>query len=283
VVKTSVLKDGLHTGAIEHYRDALYYDHTYRHRTADVEYYRQFVRQHGGPVLELGGGSGRIALALVKDGADVTVLDASASMLARAEAKAKVELNARDRKRLRLVHGDMRGFSLPGKFASILAPFNTLLHLYDPADFAACFAAVARHLSAQGLFVCDVSVPDLTELLRKPDRIYRIRPFVHPTLRCKVRYEEQFRYDPVSQVQHVTIRFIPERGGAGTKKAARPAKPQEILLSQRQIFPAELRALLALGGLELQARHGDFTGRPFGQDDGVQIVTARAKAKTARK
>ncbi|MEI8255396.1 MAG: hypothetical protein WCJ30_06945, partial [Deltaproteobacteria bacterium] len=71
------------------------------------------------------------------------------------------------------------------------------------------------------------------------------------------------------QVQHVTIRFEPG------SDAPRRAKPTETLLSQRQIFPNELRGLLALGGLRLVARHGDFDGRPLEAEDLVQIVTAR--------
>lgn len=278
-------------GAVEHYDDADYYDFTYRRRTEDIEYYQRFVRQHGGPVLELGGGSGRVALALVRDGAEVTVLDASKPMLARAQVKANELLSASERKRLKLVHGDMRSFSFKQQFASILAPFNTLLHLYEPADFAACFSAIAAHLSKGGLFVSDVRMPNLSELARRPDRVYRARPFVHPTWGCKVQYQEQFNYDPIKQVQHVTIRFTREgdtrsvkttvkaAAKTTTKKAVKSRAPKEqtILLSQRQIFPNEFRALLALGGLELAARHGDFSGRPLDPDDPQQIVIARRK------
>lgn len=269
-------KHELEPGAVEHYNDALYYDHTYRTRTEDVGFYRRFVRQHGGPVLELGAGSGRVTIPLVEDGADVCALEASEAMLARAEAKANETLAPKDRKRLELVLGDMRDFSLKRTFNLVLAPFNTLLHLYEPQDFARCFSTVAKHLAPGGRFVFDVRVPQLKELARDPDRVYRVRPFKHPTLGHKVEYEEQFRYDPIKQVQHVTIRFKPGPG------APRRAKPFEVLLSQRQIFPNELRALLALGGLELAGRYGDFSGRPLADDDHVQIIVARATTGQAR-
>ena len=70
-------------GAREHYDDAVYYDYTYRRRRDDVEYYRRVARQYGGPVLELGVGTGRVGLALAHDGFDVVGLDANPAMLAR--------------------------------------------------------------------------------------------------------------------------------------------------------------------------------------------------------
>ncbi len=257
-------------GASDHYDDAGYYDFTYRGRTEDIAFYRRIARLHGGPVLELGGGSGRISLALAKDGYDVDVLDTSRPMLARGEARALAELRAADgHGRAVFRREDMRAFALDRKYPLILAPFNTLLHLYEPDDFAACFKRVASHLAPEGAFVFDVRMPDLRELCRDPGHVYRSRGFRHPTLGYRVEYTERFDYDPIKQVQHVTIRFEP---GAD---APRRTKPVETLLSQRQIFPNELRGLLALGGLRLVARHGDFDGRPLAPGDAVQIVTAR--------
>jgi SAM-dependent methyltransferase len=266
-----VTTDELDPGAIQHYEDAEYYDYTYRRRVEDVGFYRRFARQHGGPVLELGAGSGRVTIPLAEDGATVVGLEASRAMIARAESRREHALEPAARERARFVHGDMRDFSLGERFNLVFAPFNTLLHLYEPDDFARCFHRVREHMAPGGRFVFDVRFPVLTELARDPERVYRARPFKHPTLGYKVQYEEQFRYDPLKQVQHVTIRFKPGEG------APKKAKAHEVLLSQRQIFPNELRALMALGGLELAGRYGDFTGRPLHDDDPVQIVVARAK------
>jgi SAM-dependent methyltransferase len=264
-------------GAREHYADAVYYDFTYRTRTEDIAYYRRIVQQHGGPVLELGGGSGRVSIALAKAGYDVLVLDASTAMLKQGRARAREELDRRTgHGTVVFQHADMRSFALGKKFPTIVAPFNTLLHLYEPDDFAACFRNVVQHLTPDGVFVFDVRMPSLRELTRDPDRVYRARGFRHPTLGHRIEYSEQFEYDPVKQVQHVTIRFEPGPG------APPGAKPVETLLSQRQIFPNELRALLALGGLRLTARHGDFTGRALHSDDVVQIITAKRAAATAK-
>ena len=60
--------DLLERGTREHYDDAAYYDHAYKRRRDDVDFYRGTARRLGGPVLELGVGTGRVALELARDG-----------------------------------------------------------------------------------------------------------------------------------------------------------------------------------------------------------------------
>lgn len=250
--------DLLDRGSREHYDDPAYYDQAYRRRRDDVDFYRGVARRLGGPVLELGVGSGRVAIPLCQDGHAVLGVDPSRPMLDRCRALA-ADL---PRGRLTLREGDMRDVRLRRRFPLVIAPFNALMHLYEPADIVRCFANVRRHLADDGRFVFDVRMPDLRELAFDPDREYKGRPFLHPTL-GKVRYTEQFRYDPIKQVQYVTMRFYPAKG-----------RPRETVLAHRQIFPAELRGLLTAGGLRLTKRMGDPSGRPLGPDDEVQIIEA---------
>lgn len=249
--------DPMLRGAREHYEDAVYYDYTYRQRRDDVAFYTRLARQHRGPVLELGIGSGRVGIAIAQTGAEVVGVDPSAPMLTRAKERAQ-SLGVEN---LTLCQGDMRSLALGRRFGLVIAPFNALLHLYEPDDFRRCFESVRAHLAPGGRFVFDVRVPSPAELARNPERWYKCRGFVHPRLGVKVAYYERFFYDPIKQVQYVTMRFEPE-GAQG---------PFEVLLTQRQIFPNELRALLALGGLKMVKRWGDFSGRPLGPDD-IEMV-----------
>jgi SAM-dependent methyltransferase len=251
--------DMLERGSHEHYDDAEYYDKRYQRRRDDVEFYRALVRQRGGPVLELGAGSGRVSIPIARDGATVWAMDPSVAMLERARQGSATL----PRGSLTLREGDMRDFSFRKRFPLIVAPFNVLMHLYEPVDFARCFRCVARHLAPDGRFVFDVRMPNLRELALDPDREYAGRPFVHPSL-GPVKYTEQFQYDPIKQVQYITMRF------RTTKK-----KVTEVVLAHRQIFPAELRALLELGGLKLSKRMGDFSGKPLFEEAEVQIIEAR--------
>ncbi len=269
--------DLLERGSREHYDDAQYYDQTYRSRRDDIEFYRHAARRYGEPVLDLGGGSGRIAMPLAQDGARVWVLDANARMLAAGRDRAARTLSDAERARVTLAEADIRSFRLRRRFPLVIAPFNVLMHLYEPDEFAACFRCVRQHLAPGGRFIFDVRMPIPSELARNPDRVYRGRPFRHPTLGHGVEYTERFRYDAVKQVQHVIMRFAP---GAG---APRGSRARETLLTQRQIFPNELRALLALGGLHLRARHGDFSGRPLSDDAFVQVIEAATSEIKARR
>lgn len=257
------MSDLLARGAREHYDDPTYYDFTYRRRRDDVAFYQRAARQHGSPVLELGVGSGRVAIPVCREGHAVVGIDSNQAMLARAEARAR---EARlPRGALTLRPGDMRDFSLRRRFPLITAPFNALLHLYTADDLAACFACVRRHLAPGGRFVFDVRFPDARELARDPSREYAAGSFVHPTLGVRVRYTEQFDYDPVAQVQVITLRFYAPDGAV-----------TETVLAQRQIFPDELRGLLRLGGLREARRMGHFDGRPLSDESESQIVEAVA-------
>jgi ubiquinone/menaquinone biosynthesis C-methylase UbiE len=78
----------------------------------DIEFYIELARRSGGPVLDLGGGTGRVAWPLAEAGFDVTSVDASEPMLARAEAKRELASPAA-RRRVQLVRADMHDFELP--------------------------------------------------------------------------------------------------------------------------------------------------------------------------
>src|SRR5215211_3671614 len=81
----------------------------------DTEWYRSKARESGGPVLELGAGTGRITLALAQDGVRVHALDAHAAMLAALRAKLSAE-PPEVRDRVVVVEADMRSFELPQRF-----------------------------------------------------------------------------------------------------------------------------------------------------------------------
>src|SRR5688572_7506010 len=89
-----------------------------------IDWFRAIARRTGGPILELGCGTGRVAIPIAQDGHEVVGLDRSRAMLARAERHAR-----REGVELRLVEGDMRSFSFSEAFALIAIPFNTFLKL----------------------------------------------------------------------------------------------------------------------------------------------------------
>ncbi len=236
-------------GALAHYVDATYYDRTYARRVADVEFYLKVAEACGGRILEYGAGSGRVTLPLARAGHTVVAVDLSRPMLRALEAKL-VQEPASVRRRVRVVHADMRMRRFQRPFDLVLAPFNTILHLYTEDEMSAFLRRVTAHLGERGTFVFDYSVPRPGDLDRDPERSYGTPPFVDRTTGLRIHYRERFEYDPLRQVLVVWMEFIPERG-----------EPWVVPLAHRQYFPCEMRMLLRQGGLRILRETADFTGR----------------------
>lgn len=236
-------------GALAHYSDPAYYTKTYGNRRHDVEYYVRAAKKSRGPVLEYGIGNGRVALAAARAGIEVFGVDLSKSMLddlaqKLAEAPEKV------RARVAFKHGDMRTLRLGRRFPLVIAPFNTVLHLYEREDFEAFLARVREHLEPGGELLFDFSVPQPGDLARDPERWFGAPRIRHPSSGELVRYDERFDYDPFRQLLLITTRFSPEKG-----------RPWSIPLTHRQLFPREVEALLHYNGftdLEFTADFGDM-------------------------
>src|SRR6185295_11400904 len=102
----------------------------YRRRTQDVRFYVETALRYGGPVLELGVGTGRVAFALAQAGVEVLGVDAMPSMLAHARARG-ARLPRAVRARVELRRGDMRALRLGRRFPLVIAPFNAFTHVYS--------------------------------------------------------------------------------------------------------------------------------------------------------
>ena len=263
-------------GATAHYEDAAYYDVAYAKRRDDVAHYLRLGRLSGGPVLEYGVGTGRIAMALARAGIAVTGVDASEPMLSRCRAHLSLEPSEVE-KRVRLVQGDMRTARVKGRFPLIIAPFNTLQHLYVRQDFERFFQRVKAHLTKGGRFVFDVLVPHADYLGADPERRHGQPRFRHPA-HGLVRYGERFDYDSFRQVLLMTFEFEPVDGSPASR----------VPLTHRQLFPQELEALLHYNGFTDIVMTADFTETPAEGGADSLVVSCRAgspprRASTAKK
>ena len=250
------------------YADAELFDQLYRRRTGDVRFYVDIANRFGGPVLELGVGSGRVASALARAGHEVVGVDFMASMLdAARERLAALPRSAGGR--VQLVRGDLRKLQLGQRFPLVIAPFNTLTHFYDLRDLELALAACRRHLKPGGRLVFDVAMPELRALIQDPSRLYRSRPVTHPRTGKKHGYAEATHYDAVRQVRTTTMVF--ERPDGSVDFA--------VPLTQRQLFPRELEALLHYNGFAIDQRFGDFERQPLRDESESQVVVARARRR----
>jgi SAM-dependent methyltransferase len=237
----------------------------------DVEFYIEQARRSGGPVLDLGGGTGRVAWPLAEAGFEVTSVDRSAPMLARSEAKRELASPAA-RTRVALVEGDARDVTLPGEFGLAIAPGRTFQLLLTPEDQRSALANVRRHLRSGGVLVLQLFDPLLeacaafdgvpasgdrgTVVL--PDSGHRVaRRVVHRTT------------EPLTQVLTEVWEFT-ELDDAGHE-----LRREQETLRMRWTYRFEMRYLLEVSGFEVAAEFSDFRGSPP-RYAGEQVWVARS-------
>jgi SAM-dependent methyltransferase len=251
------------------YERPRYYDHAYRTHTRDVAFYAELARSSRGPVLELGAGTGRITLGMLRAGAHVVAIDQSAAMLQRARERID-KLPVKLRAQVEFRRADLRKLRLGQRFDLVIAPFNLFMHMYTREDVERALHTVRLHLRPGGRFAMDVLMPDLGVLRRDPARMYRCRPVFDPTDAKHYAYAEAFDYDALRQVQRVSMHF---------QQLDQPDNDRVTPLSLRFFFPEELMALLHYNGLSVQARYGDFSRGALSADSEHQIIVARASTR----
>ncbi len=267
-------EDALRWGTFAHYEDAERYDRTYRRRHHDVTFYRLFAAEHGGPILELGAGTGRITIPLARDGHDVTALEQMVPMIDRLYERLEREPDL-VRARVHVVRGDLRRFRVPApagrrarSFPLVIAPFNVLMHLYDRRELERMLRSVREHLAPRGLFVFDVRMPDIRSFTRDPERAFKCAPLRDPRDGVLFQTSELFAYDATSQVQMITSVY---------REAEEPHRTFVKPLAHRQFFPQELELLLHYNGFSILERWGDFERGPQHVDCESQVIVARAR------
>jgi SAM-dependent methyltransferase len=208
----------------------------------DVGFYLEEARRAGGPVVELGVGTGRIAVPIAADGIRVIGVDSSRRMLdvcARRAALAGVDLDLRV--------GDLRDPPVRERVPLVICPFRSLLHMHTDADRRDALAAVRRMLRPDGRFVFDVFTPGADDIALTHDRWLEREPGIF----------ELARWDEVARTLTLTV-----RGPDG-----------ETTMALAWLSPGEWRSLLEDCGFEVEACYGWFDRKPFtGGDDSVWIA-----------
>lgn len=265
------LAAALAAGSSEHYEDAALYDHEYKRRRDDVRWYRALAEKELGTpgpkkaILELGCGTGRTLLPLLRDGWRVVGVDASAKMLARCEARIARVAGAAGR--AELVRADFRALALGRRFALVICPFNAFMHLYTRDDVERFLAAVRAHLAPGGLFALDVLNPDLAWLSRDPTRRWARTRFRHPRTGKITYYSTSLSYDAALQIAFMRIYYEPAGGG----------RERMVRLTHRQFFPLELDALLHYNGFSVEAHEGGFDGGALVPESEEQVLRCRSR------
>jgi SAM-dependent methyltransferase len=211
----------------------------------DVAFYLEEARRSGGPVVELGVGTGRIAVPLGADGIRVIGVDSSPAMLevcARRAALAGVTLDLRV--------GDLREPPVTERVPLVICPFRSLLHMHTDEDRLGVLGAAYDLLLPGGRFVFDVFTPDADDIAQTQGRWLEREPGIF----------EHAVWDESARTLTLTVR----------------GDERETTMALAWLSPDEWRGLLERAGFEIEACYGWFDRTPYkGREDTVW-VTRRA-------
>jgi len=197
-------------------------------------------------VLELGVGTGRIAVPVAAAGAQVTGVDISAGMLEVARERAAlsgVEIDLRQ--------GDMRDPPVEGEWPIVLIPFRSLLHMETDADRRAALRAVKKHLAPQGHFLFDVFTPSREDIEETHGKWLQREPGIWE------------RADWFEDSRTLILRVRGEEG--------------ESEMSLAWLSVREWKALLREEGFVVDKVYGWFDRQPWrGGEDSIYVCRARS-------
>lgn len=239
------------------------YDAQYRDYRDDLALYGRLATDYGAPVLELGAGSARVSAALARAGHAVVAVERSSAMIRRGEARLAHEGLAG---RVRYQQADMRELMLGTRFPLVIAPFNTLMHLYTLNDQDAALAAARAHLAPGGLFAFDLYNPVFHGL----DRLRREAEWDH----VGGEHAELFLYQSLDEDAQVleTRYYLDHSGEDGLLRR------ETAVLKQRYFYRFELeRALLGAGFTHLQF-YGSFARERYHAGSSHLVCLARSES-----
>lgn len=222
----------------------------------DINFYRRLAREAGGPVLDVGCGTGRVAAALAADGHDVVGIDLSAPMLRLAERR-REGLPAEVAARISLLRGDMATFALAREFPLVVTPSRVFQFMLTPEAQRQALSALRAHLRPGGRLVLDLFDPLLDRVVPSTDSPTGCIEVVHPTTGNRVTWQVTARNpDPARQliVDDWAASEIDASGGVIRTDTER--------LTLRWSLRSEMRLLFEIAGLEVVADYGDFKGGP---------------------
>ena len=238
------------------------YDSVYSYVTDDIPFYIDEARSAGGSVLELGCGTGRVAIPIAQAGIEIVGLDSSAAMLEVARRKAEKAPGARG---LRLVEADMRDFSLDEVFGLVIIPFRGFLSLLSVEDQIQALANVRAHLAPGGKLAFNIFVPDLNMLVQEGDVAYHYRDVTDPDTGTRYVLWHQSRYDNYNQI--IDVRLIAEELDEKGTMLKRFYRDFRIRYAHRW----EIYHLLETCGFRVEDLYGDFDRSPF-DDASTEMV-----------
>lgn len=235
----------------------------------DIDFYLEYARRLGSPILELACGTGRVTIPIAEAGYDVWGIDVSTSMLRVLESKLR-QTDISVRRHISVVQADMVDFSVDRTFSLVIIPFRGFQALTDYQAARACLLAVRRHLAAGGRLVFDVF--RTSERLDRSwiggeytDWVYR-DPASGRTIRRKGRRRD---IDTDRQIMYSDVIYEIESPGGGVERLVDP-------LALRYWHQYQLEVLLITTGFRVESVYGYYNRAPAGSGPELIFDCSRA-------
>ena len=243
------------------------YDAVYADLDHDLAFYTGLAKSAGGPVLELGCGTGRVSLAIAAEGVDVVGVDISPRMIEAAQAKAA---ERKLTERCIFQTGDMADVRLAGSYPLVIMPFRSFQSMLTVEEQKGALATVAAHLPAGGTFALDIFQPDIGQLGVERDETvpFHVRDVKQPGGGTIVVWGQN-GWDGEEQVN--SARLIIEELDPKGVVASRVYRDFDL----RYTFRYEMQHLLEICGFDVDSVAGDFEGGPVTNETDDMVWVAK--------
>lgn len=230
----------------------------------DIAFWQRMSAPVEGPILELGCGTGRVALPVARRGSTVIGIDRSDSMLARGRARVR---RARLGARVKFIRGDIRHLPFPDTtFPLVMAPYGILQSLLDERVLTATLKEVQRVLTRKGTFGLELvaDLPAWEEYSKKTSMRGKRGPNGKP-----ITLIESVKQDRRKHITRFEQEFVEGRGKSATRT--------RFTLAFRTVSVPQMVQRLENAGLEVSAVLGDYQGGPWDLRADVWIILARRR------
>lgn len=246
-------------------RFARFYDDDYRNYREDIDFILDFASESGGPILELGCGTGRVLAPVSTLGLETVGVDISPALLTIAQQKLA---QSQSEQNVRLIEDDIRSFRLPNsRFSFAYCVSNTLMHCTTQTDQIKVLNSAYNHLASTGILLIDLFNPDLVSL-SEVEGLCELADSWQDARGNQVFKWSIRNVDAASQLQETLFIYEEIDTNGSSKKTSCP-----FLL--RYVWPDEGKLMLETVGFEVLSVWGDFYGSEH--DSGSERLIFLAK------
>ena len=246
---------------------ARFFDADYDGYDEDLPILQAYAQRTGGPLLELGCGTGRLLIPLAKSGYNITGVDDSPRMLEIARAKAEA---AGVSARVKLVEAEYSGAPLEGPYRFAFIVMNTFLHLESREAQVRALRHWHAHLAPGGLLLIEIIHPDVNQLAGLDGKIELLKTWIDPGSGATVLKLMARTVDLAEQSIKVTIIYEEVAPDGQVRRTLVP-------FALRYVWRFEAELLLEMAGFAVDGLYGGWDLSPFESASEQIVIVARRK------